>query len=210
MYYSQWKQDYILDQEIFKGKENGVFIDVGAHDGISGSNSAFFEKVRKWKGICIEPIPKIFERLEKNRNCICVNGCAYSSTGTIKFKHNTGYTEMLSGVVDDFHPNHLQRIQNEQKMYGGESEIIECNSYTLTDLCNINNIFDIDFLSIDTEGSELKVLEGVDFDIINISVIVFEDNYPQSSQKIKTFLSNKGYKLYKKTGGDLIYIRDKN
>ena len=52
---SQIGQDRILDEQIFKGKQNGVFIEVGAFNGVSGSNTYFFEKERGWKGMLIEP-----------------------------------------------------------------------------------------------------------------------------------------------------------
>jgi hypothetical protein len=55
-YFSQYKQDEFLDKVLFKKKQNGFFIEIGAHDGISFSNSFFFEKNRSWEGICIEPI----------------------------------------------------------------------------------------------------------------------------------------------------------
>ena len=64
---SQMNQDIILDQHFFKGKTNGVFVEVGALDGVSGSNTYFFEKERNWRGILIEPNPIEFEKL---KNCL--------------------------------------------------------------------------------------------------------------------------------------------
>lgn len=53
-YYSQFGQDKFLDQKIFKGKNSGFFLEIGADDGVRYSNTYFFEKFRGWQGICIE------------------------------------------------------------------------------------------------------------------------------------------------------------
>ena len=79
-YYSQLQQDRIVD-EYFKGKNNGFFVDIGAHDGIECSNSAFFEYHRDWTGICVEPGPIEYEKLTKNRRCTCINGCVSNYNG---------------------------------------------------------------------------------------------------------------------------------
>ena len=76
-YYSQYGQDAFLYNKIFAYKAgNGIFIDVGAYDGITFSNTYLFEKLG-WTGICIEPDPSSFEVLKKTRNCILEN-CAIS------------------------------------------------------------------------------------------------------------------------------------
>ena len=80
-YYGQYQQDKYLDK-LFKGKSNGTFVDIGAHDGLTFSNSYFFEKERNWKGVCLEPIPEIFAKLNETRNCIKINGCVSNKVGT--------------------------------------------------------------------------------------------------------------------------------
>lgn len=65
MYNSQWQQDKILNELIFKNKKNGFFVDVGAHDGKDISNSLFFEEYLNWDGICIEPNAKVYKELLK-------------------------------------------------------------------------------------------------------------------------------------------------
>lgn len=70
-FYSQYKQDEYLYKKFFKKKRNGVFFDIGAHNGIKISNTYFFEKNLGWTGVCVEPRDSAFEELEKNRECIC-------------------------------------------------------------------------------------------------------------------------------------------
>lgn len=57
-YYSQYSQDRNLDNLIFKGYKNGVFVDVGAYDGVDINNTLYFETTNNWRGINIEPIEK--------------------------------------------------------------------------------------------------------------------------------------------------------
>ena len=66
-YYSQFEQDKFIYENYFINKTKGYFVDIGAHDGITFSNSKFFEELG-WDGVCIEPNPKIFE---KRMNKLC-------------------------------------------------------------------------------------------------------------------------------------------
>lgn len=87
MFYSQDKQDLYLETNVFKGYKNGVFIDVGAHNGKSLNNTFYFEETNNSTGINIEPIKKVYNELMDNRpNCINLN-CAVSN--------NDGETEFI-------------------------------------------------------------------------------------------------------------------
>ena len=72
-YHSQTEQDLLLDETVFCGMRAGVFIDVGAHDGVSLSNTLMFERDRGWAGVCIEANPKVFPALAANRSARCLN-----------------------------------------------------------------------------------------------------------------------------------------
>lgn len=74
-YFSQIGEDKYVDQKIFNGKSNGIFIDIEAHDGKTFSNSYFFEKYRNWTGICVEPLPVIYKKLKKNRFALTIKAC---------------------------------------------------------------------------------------------------------------------------------------
>lgn len=209
-YYSQFNQDRHVNEHFFKNKKDGIFIDVGAHDGININNTYFFEKELGWKGICIEPIPSVYKELEKNRKCKCVNGCAYNYDGNLIFNIQEGYTEMLSGVYNDYDPLHLNRINNETKQMGGNSKLIESKCYTINTLCKDLLINYVDYLSIDTEGSELKVLQGINFDEILIHVIDVEDNYPDTFEPIQKLLEENNFSYYAKLGGDAVFVNKSN
>lgn len=204
-YHSQWGQDSVVHQKFFPRRKWGVFVDVGAHDGVDINNTLFFEELG-WTGLCIEPNPEVFARLEKNRRCPCIQGCAYSRSGTLEFQVNRGYTEALSGIRECYDPRHLDRIEREKRERGGESTVISVPAYTLQELCDRFQIRQIDYLSIDTEGSELEVLQGIDFSRMVIKVIGVEENYPDRSEELKKYLFDRGFEIHQKVGGDLILV----
>lgn len=206
IYYSQVGQDKYLNEEIFHGKKNGVFIDIGAHNGISISNTYFFEKNLGWTGICIEPNPDVYKELEKNRTAICLQACISNYNGKVEFLKVTGYAQMLSGIKDTYDQRHLARVDREIALYGGSKEIIDIDVYTLDSVIKKYGISKIDFLSLDTEGSELLVLQSIDFDTTQIDYIVIENNF--NDNKIKKYLISKGYSLIKKLSHDDIYKKN--
>lgn len=201
-YRSQWQQDKILYEEFFSKQKSGIFVDVGAHDGVTFSNTYFLNK-NGWVGLCIEPIEERYNELVNNRpDCIPINGCAYNREGTIQFSRIDGYSEMLSGISECYPNEHISRIQHELKLMGGGIEIQTKQCFTLKRLCDLYGIDHISYLTIDTEGSELEILEGLGD--IKVDVIDVEENY--DSQKIRTFLEKKGFRYYNTIGGDSIYL----
>jgi FkbM family methyltransferase len=207
MYYSQFNQDAILNEKFFLNKRNGTYLDVGAHDGVKGSNSYFFEKEMGWSGICFEPIKECYEKLVSERpNSICINKCAYSSNGKVQFNRVEGYAETLSGIVENYDERHKNRINSEIATMGGEQTVIECDAVTITSVCDEYNIHHFDFMSLDVEGGEYNVLKGIDFSKIKIDVIVIENNYPDTFDNINQYLIDVGYKYVGNSCIDLFYV----
>lgn len=208
MYYSQYNQDKILNEMFFKNAKNGVFIDIGAHDGECFSNSLFFEKELNWTGLCIEPNPKVFEELKNKRKSICINKAIYNKKGKIPFSKNSGRTELLSGIVETYDEQHKERITQENNIYGGETEIIEVECDLLENILEEYNINIIDYFSIDTEGSEWNIISTINFDKVKINILDVEINYPDSVESkniIEKLLAN-NFKLLGQLGPcDLIF-----
>ncbi len=199
-YHSQIGQDKYLNETFFHDKRDGVFVEFGAYDGITLSNSYFFEQERGWKGICIEPMPVYFEQLKKNRTCVCVQGCIAPQAGTVEFLNVGGPSPMLSGVLSLYDPRHLERISNEvgwseEKQMPANSEVIKVPSYRLTDLLEQYQMPHVDYLSIDTEGGELEILQSIDFKKYQIDFITVEDNY--NDPRLREFLDSQGFELVK-------------
>ena len=174
-YVSQCGQDQYLIETLFKGKKNGIFVEIGAYDGIRFSNTYNLEIDYGWSGICIEPIPEQFVKLVKNRKCHCVQACVSHFNGKASFLHVVGKSDMLSGLVDEYDPRHIQRINKESKEYNCTQQIFTVDCIKLNDLLEKYNLFHVDYLSIDTEGGEEKILEAIDYDTFDITVIGVEN-----------------------------------
>lgn len=205
-YYSQCGQDKYLFENFFRSQQTGVFVDIGAHDGISFSNTKFFEDIG-WTGICIEPIPEIFEKLKKQRKALCIQGCIADRSGKALFLRIKGAPEMCSGLLAHYDPRHLNRITREVNTFAPHSsyELIEVNCYLLNEILENNHIFHVDYLSIDTEGSELAILKSIDFLKFNIKIIDVENNFNEN--KMRDFLISKGYQFIGSLFWDDLFIK---
>lgn len=198
-YFSQYGQDKWVAEVLFPGLKEGVFVDIGANDGVFLSNTYALERMG-WTGLAIEPIPSVYGKLSKNRSCQMVNGCIAPEDGKKIFRSIHGYSEMLSGLVDEYDPCHLERIERELSVHGGTYEDIEVNCYNFNDLLDRHSISYIDYLNIDVEGVELKILQSIDFDRIHIKFMGVENNYKDC--KIPDFLASKGFEFHSIVGDE--------
>jgi FkbM family methyltransferase len=193
-----------LEDEVFSlcgNKNNGYFIDIGAHDGVTGNNTQFLED-KGWDGICFEPHPKLFEKLKNNRKCQVHNLAIWNKNDNVNFLSIDGQVDMLSGIIESYDPRHVNRINHEISEYGGNSETLTVESKRFDSVITQKKI---DFLSLDTEGSELKILETINFDYYDISVICVENNY--QDDRLTNLLLTKGYRQHKTFGVDFIFTK---
>jgi FkbM family methyltransferase len=205
IYQSQYQQDAILNQLYFKDKQNGVFVDIGAHDGKTLSNTYFFEKSLNWKGLCIEPLPKVFQQLKLNRDCLLVEGCAWKEYTTKTFRMIEGYSEMLSGLVDTYPQQHIDRISAETIHTPQMVKDIQVQCYDINKLLLDNDLLNIDLLSIDIEGGELEVLKQIDYEKVNIDILLVENNY--EDEELRSFLQSKGYTYSSRISIDDVFVK---
>ena len=110
---------------------------------------------------------------------------------------------MLSGISSNYDQRHINRIDKEILIKGGEKIEIE------VDMITMNSIKDqiIDFVSIDTEGNEFEIVSSINFYDFHIKALVIENNYKQL--KIENYLQNFGYILIFKLEMDDFYILKK-
>ena len=194
MFHSQHRQDSYLEEYIFKGYKHGVFMDIGAHDGVTFNNTLYFEKTNQWTGYNVEPIPTVYEKLKANRpSCVNVNYAVASTDGTAEFFCNSGYTEMLSGLKEHFDARHLDRLQKENQLMGSTTEVLTVPTKRIETICDEHHITHIHYLSIDVEGAEFDVIQSIPFDKVFIDVIGFENNYEDASIPIIQYLAKKKY-----------------
>jgi len=200
-YYSQFEQDKFIYENYFINKTKGYFVDIGAHDGITFSNSKFFEELG-WDGVCIEPNPKIFEILQSTRKCKCIKKAVSNNIGVSQFFQIIDGPDMLSGLVEEFDDNAVLRINNElqDKSKGFDYINVQCDLFE-----NIVDQNQIDILSLDTEGNELKILQTIDFNKYDIKIITVENN--NYDKTFFDFLILKNYTFVTSLGCDEIYLK---
>lgn len=203
-YFSQCGQDKYVVEQLFPGLRNGIFVDIGAHDGVSFSNTNYLEKNLDWTGMAIEPLPDVYAQLTRNRDCVCINGCVAEKVGTAVFRKISGYSEMLSGLLDQYDRRHLQRIDAEIHAHGGRVEEIEVVCYRLNALLQQYELRDIHYLNLDVEGAEFEILRSIDFGAVNIRVCGIENNY--RDYRIPKLMRDNGYDLIAVLG-DEFYVK---
>jgi len=198
-YFSEAGQDMIVKENFFKNQKSGFFLEIGAFDGIEGSNCYHFEKFMNWEGIAIEASPLQFEKLKKNRNCKLINLALGSENKLVEFYEVVeGFTQM-SGINNINFQNSFQRIKKNSDSKINKIDI-ECK--TFDKLIPDDQI--IDLISIDIEGNELDVLKSIDFDKYQIKVIILENNTPKELSYLKFFLE-KNFNYFDRVGMDEIY-----
>jgi FkbM family methyltransferase len=202
-YYAQFGTDQII-KEYFPNKNDGKCIEVGAVDGIYCSNTLHFEELG-WDVLCIEPIPSYFEKLKSNRKNSINFAVTSENTDGISFTEvtlNDNNKSAISGLkVDD----RLIKLHQESGL-NPIQKVINVNGRRL-DWC-IENFFNhetIDFISIDTEGSELDVLKSFDVNGYNTKLLVIENNY--NDPEIEIYLNEKGWVKHKRIEVNDFYIK---
>ena len=202
-YHSQFGQDKYIYESFFKEKDNGTYLEIGADDGIRFSNCFFFEKLG-WTGIAIEPREDAYEKLINNRKCKCIKVALSDKEEETEFLDIKGYGLGLSGLINKYDQRHINRIYNEiQHQDNKGNEIVKMKTQKLSNILNDNKFLDIDFLSIDTEGSELDILKTLDFNKVKIKIITIEDNY--NDPKLLNFFIDRNYTLIKTIRCDKIF-----
>lgn len=182
--FAQIKQDLFV-LTMLNYKKDGFFIEIGAGDGINFSNTYLLEKDFSWSGILIEPNKTFFESCLKSRNCRVLNKLLLDR-GNISLK----FYEKISGEF-----SHAEGF--------GNKNASEVKSHYEVETIKFDEIFDlkenskkIDFLSIDTEGSEVEILSSIDFSKYSPKVICIEHNFNRKNRIFfKKYLTSKGYKL---------------
>ena len=185
-YKSQFGQDiFVLSQSNFK--KNGFFVEFGATDGVSISNTYVLEKEFGWRGILVEPAKSWHKSLRENRNSIVDERCVWSaSKESLDFRETNNHE--LS-TIDTY--SSLDMHTNARK----SGRVYQVETISLLDLLTEHNApKEIDYLSIDTEGSELAILQNFDFNRYNIRIITVEHNFTEMREKIFELLTSHGYK----------------
>ena len=182
-----------LDQDLWAlertdYKRNGFFVEFGATNGVLLSNTFLLEKEFEWKGICAEPNPRFYKELTENRACTVSDDCIGMTTGRkVEFIFADVYGGMKKHKDSDKHGTKRDAYEA-----SGKTSIL--STISLNDfLLKYNAPRKIDYMSIDTEGSEYEILKTFPFNDWEIKLFTIEHNFTKSREKIRTLLESHGY-----------------
>jgi FkbM family methyltransferase len=198
---AQFRQDlFVLSELDFK--KGGYFVEFGATNGIDLSNTYLLEKTFEWQGILAEPARGWHRDLHRNRQAHIEELCVWKdSTSTLTF-NETPFPEL--STLDSYSGSDFQRD------YRTGGKTYDVRTISLLDLLRkFDAPKEIDYLSIDTEGSEFDILHAFDFDAYSIKIISCEHNFTPARERIFELLTRHGFvrKLQEVSVVDDWYVR---
>ena len=200
-FYSQFGEDQYLST-MFPPDTIGTCVEVGAYDGVGGSNTYHFEQ-KGWRTLCIEPNPVAYEKCRQIRaqTVQCCVGATDAEDVPFHVYHLQGNNE---SAISSLEPD--ARLVESHAHLIEKTSTIRVRVRTLTDILQESGMpTTIDFISIDTENTELDVLKGLDFSMYTIKYLVIENNY--NEPYCETYLAQFGYTKIHRTGVNDIYKR---
>ncbi|MFN7853364.1 FkbM family methyltransferase [Anabaena sp. AL09] len=201
-----------LKLEKYLNFKNGFFIEVGANNGYTQSNTYYLEKFLEWRGIMIEGIPSLYEQCKRTRNKSSVYNCALVSKDFCDSFVEMHYANLMSVVENSLkdQEKQIQHIQSGLEIQKiNKSYSIKVPARTLESILDeFTNIPQIDFFSLDVEGYELEVLQGLNLDRYKPKYILVEARF---FDQINSFLTNYYDLIAQLSHHDYLYqLRDIN
>ena len=186
-----------------------TFLEFGATDGISLSNSYMLENNFGWTGILAEPSPQWHEELKNNRpNTKIITDCIWKCSGEKLdfFVSDIG----VSSTLVDFKYSDLSSMPGNTQARIKNGKVVKVETISINDVMEKNFNGDApSYLSIDTEGSEYEILQSLDFEKYRPVVFTIEHNFTNLQNKIDELMISKGYvRVFRKiTSFDAWYVR---
>lgn len=172
---------------VLKEQRQGFFCEFGATNGVLLSNSCYLERELGWTGICAEPARGWHDELKRNRpNAQVETRCVWSTSGeTLQFKETAIKEHSTIGAFSDADTHSRRRI---------DAHRYSVDTISLNDLLQQHAApKDFDYLSMDTEGSELEILRALDFARFRPRIITVEHNYTPARTEMLGLLQGHGY-----------------
>jgi FkbM family methyltransferase len=198
---SQLGQDlFVLSELDFK--RGGFFVEFGATNGVDLSNTCLLEREFGWSGILAEPAKRWHGELRKNRTSCIETDCVWSVSDSV-----LSFNEVDTGELSTIASYSSSDVHSEARTHGKTYAV---KTISLEDLLDKHDApKQIDYLSIDTEGSEFEILSNFDFTRYEFRVITCEHNSTPARESICSLLTQNGYvrKLTKFSKFDDWYVK---
>ena len=207
--HSQLFQDLFV---LFKlgNKRKGRFLEFGATNGKELSNSYLLEKNFEWEGILAEPSPQWEKSLKENRpRTKIINECIYSESGEMIdfFVSKKG----VFSTINEFKESDIESMPGNTKARNEEGFTVKVPTISLNDVFIKHfNGEKIDYMSVDTEGSELLILSKFNFEKYGPKIVTVEHNFTSAQKNLDNLFKENNYKRFfpQQTQFDSWYIRN--
>ena len=185
-YFSQYKQDKFVD-EYFKSMQNGIFLEVGAADGVTISNTLFFERNRNWTGVLIEPNKHLYNSL------VTVKRKSYSINACLSLNEKIDVAsflpaEFLGGLEKSLAEEKMMGRINHEYPHIKREEVLCIPLYSILKAIDMTHIH---FFSLDVEGAEMDILRTIPFNLVTIELFLIEYYVPydvtETQKRLKEF-----------------------
>lgn len=196
---SQLGQDiWVLERTNFK--RGGFFVEFGATDGVALSNTLLLETDFAWTGLLAEPNPQFLAALRKNRNATISDACIGPVTGEkVRFILADVFGGMAKHSDGD---NHAAR----RKAYSDAGDVIDVETISLDDFLTRHDApHGIDYISVDTEGSEYEILSTFPFEKWDVRCWTIEHNFSPIRDRIYMLMRAHGYERVEAKWDDWYY-----
>ncbi|CAG0923041.1 unnamed protein product [Notodromas monacha] len=183
-----------LVAKVFKNKTGGTYVEAGAHNGLSESNTVYLEMALGWTGLLVEPNPEYFQNLTRlRRRTRVLNACISPSN-----KKNT--------------------LDIERKNMGQFLSLRDTNfqatCYPLFNILEAAGLLKLDVLFLDVDGVEKSILDGFPWHLADISMLFTECNPPgpleceHLTDPLVQTMAKYGYKNISQIGNDVVFLKN--
>lgn len=198
-------QDKWVINEVFNGKRGGFFVELGAADGFSDSNTFALEKHFGWSGLLIEPNPvnhvKIKER--HRRTATAVPYAVDPEGGKLEFMVDGQLSSLLVDEADNMTPRRAAKVAR----YREQGKVVTVEALPLEGIFDkFGAPADIDYFSLDVEGSETRILRNFPFDRYRFLSLTIERPTPELNE----ILFRNGYHFVRNSLYDTFYVHESN
>ena len=196
-------QDRWIIDEVFPQKTGGFFVELGAADGFSQSNTYVLEKRYGWRGICIEPHPGLFDAMVNRykRSCTCVPLAVDSERGSVEFVLAGETSGLVSEEADNSPVRRPQRIDAAR----ARRQVKYVEALPLAELLDRYRAPPvIDYFSLDVEGLETRILRNFPFHRYTFLAITIE----RPTRELNDLLFRHGYHFVRNSLYDTFYVHE--
>ncbi len=170
-------------------KKNGTFFEAGANDGFKQSNTYYLEKIKRWSGVLVEGIPRIYKKCINNRQ----NSSVYNYALVPPKKHGEIIKMKYSGLMSLVEGSRGSREKDEKHIKKGldvQKEVekkyeVKVKGVTINHILEKEGIEKIDFMSIDLEGYEYEAMKGMSIEKYKPSYILAEVNQEETKDLLE-------------------------